>query len=128
MVVQMRDDNYSYYVALFLSRPSISPVLVLSVQLLLTFSLVRNLYHISGYFPNLDAPRGVRGPNLVRSTRLVELPSSVSPETLTEPTEACQLRPKRPFNELINRVSRQALLVFLNGPISVSRYSSQVRH
>ena len=50
-----------------------------------------------GIFPNLDVPRGVRGSNLVRSTRLVELSSTVSPETLTEPTEACQLRPKRPF-------------------------------
>jgi hypothetical protein len=50
-----------------------------------------------GVFQNLDVPRGVRGPNLVRYTRLVELLSPVSPETLTEPTEACQLRPKRPF-------------------------------
>jgi len=83
-----------------------------------------------GIFPNLDVPSGVRSSNLVHSTRLVELSSPVSPETLTEPTEACQLRPKRPFrgNELINSVSRQALLVFLNGPISVSQYSSQVRH
>jgi|AntAceMinimDraft_5_1070358.scaffolds.fasta_scaffold154532_1 hypothetical protein len=80
-------------------------------------------------FPNLDVPRGVRGPNLVRSTRLVELSSLVSPETLSESTEACHQRPKRPFlgNELINIVSRKALLVFLNGPIIVSRYSSQVR-
>ena len=79
----------------------------------------RNLDHISGIFPNLGIPRGVRGPNLVRSTRLVELSSPVSPETLAESTEACQLRPKRPFlgNESINSVSRRALLVFLNGPI-----------
>jgi hypothetical protein len=51
---------------------------------------------------------------VARSTRLVELSSPVSPETLAESTEACQLRPKMPFrrNELINSVLRQALLVF----------------
>ena len=36
-----------------------------------------------GVFPNLEVPRGVRGPNLVRPTRLVELSSPVSPETLS---------------------------------------------
>jgi len=50
-----------------------------------------------GIFPNLDVLRGVRRQNLVRSTRLVELSSPVSLETLAESTEACQLRPKRPF-------------------------------
>jgi len=90
----------------------------------------RILDYISGYFPKLDVPRGVRGPNLVRFTRLVELSSPVSPETLAESTEAFQLRPKRPFlgNELIISASRQALLLFLNGPIFVYLYSSQVRH
>jgi hypothetical protein len=41
---------------------------------------------------------------MARSTRLVELSSPVSPETLEEPTEAFQLRPERPFrgNELIS--------------------------
>jgi hypothetical protein len=53
----------------------------------------RNLDQISGYLPNLDVPRGVRGPSLVRSTRLVELSSTVSPETLALSTEAGQLRP-----------------------------------
>ena len=48
-----------------------------------------------GIFSNLDVTRGVRGSNLVRSTRLVELSSPVSPETLTEPTEACKLRAQR---------------------------------
>ena len=44
--------------------------------------------------------------NLARSTRLVELSSPVSPETLTVSTEAGQLRPKRPFcgNEFIDIV------------------------
>ena len=57
-----------------------------------------------GFFPNLDVPRRVstkkvRGPNLARSTSLVELSSPVSPETLAESTEAYQLRPKRQFEE-----------------------------
>ena len=82
-----------------------------------------------GIFPNLDVPSGVRSSNLVHSTRLVELSSPVSPETLTEPTEACQLRPKRPFrgNELINSLSRRSsvdvsewpyfrISVFFTGP------------
>jgi hypothetical protein len=83
-----------------------------------------------GIFPNLDVSRGVRGSNLARSTRLVELSSPVSPETLEESTKAGQLRPKRPFrgNEFIKSVSRQAMLVFLNRLIFVSWYSSQVLH
>jgi hypothetical protein len=57
----------------------------------------RNLDHVSGYFPkSRRSPRSQR-PNLVRSTNLVELSSTVPPETLTEWTEAFQLRPKRPF-------------------------------